>query len=113
MPTAPVVEAVSPEVVPAAPVVEAVTPEVVPAAPVVETPVAQSTPVEPAPVIYGGASPVVQDLNLQQNPTHQIYGGANPLENTQSIPIMGTPAPATPEQAIPVIQPIDQTGVQQ
>ena len=44
---------------------------------------------EVQPVIYGGASLGVSNLDLNQNPTHQIYGGANPLENTQSMPIMG------------------------
>ena len=47
----------------------------------------QTTP-DVQPVIYGGASLGVSNLDLNQNTTHQIYGGANPLENTQSMPIM-------------------------
>ena len=41
-----------------------------------------------APVsIYGGVSPVVPNFTNDVS-THQIYGGANPLENTQSVPIV-------------------------
>lgn len=38
--------------------------------------------------IYGGVSPIVPNINSEMNQTHQIYGGANPLENTQSVPIV-------------------------
>lgn len=59
------------------------------------------------PVIYGGANPVVSDVNIEpavSNP--QIYGGADPLTNTQSVPIVDTldslpqqinQAPTTPQ----------------
>ncbi len=121
----PVVEPATPVVEPAMPVVEPATPVVEPTMPVVEqaTPVVETAPVveqlvtptvqaAPQPVIYGGASPVVQDLNFQQNSTHQIYGGANPLENTQSIPIMETqasqPVVTAPQQDVPVMQPVTQ-----
>ena len=72
------------------------------AAPMVEQPVMpEAAPVdaavpateEPAPVIYGGASPVVDNINVNQDTNHQIYGGADPLENTQTMPEV---APATP-----------------
>ena len=53
------------------------------------------------PVIYGGASPIVSDLNIGQNTQHQIYGGANPLENTQSMPIMSTPVSNQTESVMP------------
>ena len=53
------------------------------------------------PVIYGGASPIVSDLNFGQNMQHQIYGGANPLENTQSMPIMSTPVSNQTESVMP------------
>ena len=55
----------------------------------------------PQPVIYGGASPIVSDLDLGQNSQHQIYGGANPLENTQSMPIMSTPMTNQVENGVP------------
>ena len=72
----------------------------------------------PEPVIYGGANPIVPEINIQE-PQHQIYGGANPLENTQSIPISNlvgqqqnvvqTPTPeptiVTPQVAPTVEQP--------
>lgn len=116
-PIAPVVEPetpVAPEVTPT-PVepVAPVMPTVEPSAPVVEpTPVAPQPeviqppqpgviqPVQPVadttqqqgPVIYGGANPIVPEINIQE-PQHQIYGGANPLENTQSIPIANLVGP--------------------
>ena len=67
------------------------------------------------PVIYGGASPIVPDININEQ-QHQIYGGANPLENTQSIPISNltgqqtvvqTPSPEptmVTQQAAPVVE---------
>lgn len=95
----------------AQPVVESVTPEFTtntfaqPVATDVSTvavnPVVQEVQT-PQPVIYGGASPVVSDLNFGQNTAHQIYGGANPLENTQSMPIMGTPV-AAPVGTMPAV----------
>lgn len=124
IPVAPIVEA-SVEVMPAAPVVEAMpAPAVVPVAPVVESaipvvenisiPAEQSNVIptvstESQPVIYGGASPIVADLNIKQEPTHQIYGGANPLENTQSIPVVQSVQPVVqPEPTVitPQVQPI-------
>ena len=41
---------------------------------------------QPSVPIYGGASPVVSNVDLGQE-SHQIYGGANPLDNTQNISI--------------------------
>ena len=67
------------------------------------------------PVIYGGASPIVPDININEQ-QHQIYGGANPLENTQSIPISNltgqqnvvqTPSSEptmVTQQAVPVVE---------
>ena len=63
---------------------------------VAPTPVTEA----PQPVIYGGASPIVSGLDLGQSTPHQIYGGANPLENTQSMPIMSTP------MSTQVVQPV-------
>ena len=73
----------------------------------------QPTPVveeKKAPVIYGGANPIVPEINIEE-PKHQIYGGANPLENTQSIPISNLVGPQqtvaqtpTPEPTIVVPQ---------
>ena len=101
-PAAPVVEPIAPVMeTPAAPVVEAIAPvmetpaapAVEPIAPVMETPVAPvapepvvQQPAQAEPVIYGGANPIVPEINIPET-QHQIYGGANPLENTQSIPI--------------------------
>lgn len=56
-----------------------------PVAPVAPEPVVQQ-PAQAEPVIYGGANPIVPEINIPET-QHQIYGGANPLENTQSIPI--------------------------
>lgn len=110
-PTVSNVTPITPEVVPNAPVVEtspAVTPEVVSPAPTVvpnEVTSAQPTPViesqQPQPVIYGGASPIVPNMNVNPEPSHQIYGGANPLENTQTIPVVNTPT----VQPVPVVEP--------
>lgn len=39
--------------------------------------------------IYGGVSQIIPDMNLGTNvDNHQIYGGANPLENTQTLPVV-------------------------
>ena len=90
-PVMPTVDPVtSPEVAPIAPTVDPMaTPEVAPATPTVApepvAPVAEQA-AQQGPVIYGGANPIVPEINIQE-PQHQIYGGANPLENTQSIPI--------------------------
>ena len=84
-PVAPTVEPIAPEAVASvAQTVEPIAPETVaPATPAMDQTVAQ---LSPEPVIYGGANPIVPEINIQE-PQHQIYGGANPLENTQSIPI--------------------------
>ena len=84
----------TPAVEPVAPVMETpAAPAVEPIAPVMETPVAPvapepvvQQPAQAEPVIYGGANPIVPEINIPET-QHQIYGGANPLENTQSIPI--------------------------
>ena len=55
-------------------------------------------------VIYGGVSPVVPDLNVNQE-SHQIYGGADPLANTQTIPTIASNEVQTePVNEVPVIQ---------
>ena len=100
---------VAPTVEPAVPIMET------PVAPVVETIVptpAVEQQATPQPVIYGGANPIVPEINIQETP-HQIYGGANPLENTQSIPISNLVGPnqqqvvttPTPEPTIVSQQP--------
>ena len=43
-------------------------------------------------------SPIVPDINFGSNNHHEIYGGANPLENTQSVPIVNNSVPITPVQ---------------
>ena len=86
-PAAPAVEPIAPVMeTPAAPVVEPIAPVMeTPVAPVAPEPVVQQ-PAQAEPVIYGGANPIVPEINIPET-QHQIYGGANPLENTQSIPI--------------------------
>ena len=51
------------------------------------------------PVIYGGASPAVGNVNITNNQPHQIYGGADPMENTQPIPSVSQ----VPVQSAPVV----------
>ena len=118
-PTAPSIEennVVGPDI-PAAPLVESTMPSPIvpeintqPTMQIVDTPVSSSEP-----VIYGGASPIVSDINFNQNTDHQIYGGADPLENTQPVPqVAAVPevapvAPAAPEvapvaPAVPTVQ---------
>ena len=106
---------VAPAVETAAPVMDApVAPAVEPAAQEVE---ANVTPIAEQPVIYGGANPIVPEINIQE-PQHQIYGGANPLENTQSIPISNLVGPnqqpvvqtPTPEPTIVTEQPTPVVG---
>ncbi len=60
------------------------------------------------PVIYGGASPVVNDIKLEPE-THQIYGGADPLQNTQPIPkvVSNGEAYNASYSSIPEMKPID------
>lgn len=72
--------------------VQNVTPEVK-ITPTVEQSVIEKkkeTPQEEAKPIYGGASPVIPTISVNNEPHRQIYGGANPLENTQSVPIINT-----------------------
>ena len=52
---------------------------------------------EPKP-IYGGSSPVIPKIEIDNNAHRPIYGGANPLENTQSIPTINNSTKA-PEPA--------------
>ena len=70
-------------------------PEVAPVAPVVPN---------AEPVIYGGASPAVTGINVNQDTNHQIYGGADPLQNTQTIPNVVPVAPTITEPVM-VAQP--------
>ena len=87
-------------------------------APVAEAPAAVEAPVveslDDTPVVYGGASPEVKDVALEEKP-REIYGGANPLENTSPIPTaevkaaVETPAPvveapAAVEAPAPVVE---------
>ena len=125
---APVVEAAPVEAVQPVEVMQQVETLANPTVPMVEAaPVEVAQPVEvmqPAdtqvatevqPVIYGGASLGVSNLDLNQNPTHQIYGGANPLENTQSMPIMNdfNQAPAAPvEVAQPMMEAVPAAPVE-
>ena len=85
-PQAPAMPTVEPvmqaEVTPEMPTVQPIAPT--PQAPVEQPAIQPQT--STGPVIYGGANPIVPEININE-PQHQIYGGANPLENTQSIPI--------------------------
>lgn len=84
--------------------------------PVVEPVQTQPVNPQPEPVIYGGASPIVTDINLNQNTQHQIYGGADPLQNTQTIPTVTPVAPINipMEQSEPVmVAPVEQLQPQQ
>ncbi len=112
----PVVQAPVPEPTPAPVTVPTPEPVAPVSTPVVETPQVPTPQVEvPTPVesnngnsnvsIYGGASPVVPDLNLQQDKPHQIYGGADPLENTQPLNVAAmnpNPTPVIPPQPVPI-----------
>ncbi len=76
------------------------------------SPTIEPGPVQQQPVIYGGASPIVPNINVAQEESHQIYGGANPLENTQTIPTINT-RPEPTAQPVPTIvspqtQPVQQ-----
>lgn len=136
-PVMPSVEPIAPTVATPEPIAQqpVVQPEVAPTPvmptvepmgqPVTMEPTVQPTPVEVAPamdpnqqpqqgpVIYGGASPIVPEININEQ-QHQIYGGANPLENTQSIPISNltgqqnvvqTPTPE-PTMVTPQVAPV-------
>ena len=85
----------------------------VPAAPampeVSAAPTIQSTH---GPVIYGGASPVVGNVTIDNGQSHQIYGGADPLENTQPIPGVAAVqpvAPVSPVMTTPATPTLDQS----
>ncbi len=103
-------EVVTPEVAPVEAAPEVVTPEVAPveATPEVVTP--EVAPVEAAP-IYGGANPV-QNIDLNNNESHQIYGGANPLENTQVMQPVEIPNVASTESVVPEQQPVQAVDTQ-
>ena len=103
-------EVVTPEVAPVEATPEVVTPEVAPveATPEVVTP--EVAPVEAAP-IYGGANPV-QNIDLNNNESHQIYGGANPLENTQVMQPVEIPNVASTESVVPEQQPVQAVDTQ-
>ncbi len=94
----------APTVEPAAPVVEA--PAVAPVAPVVEAPAVESLD-DAQPVVYGGASPEVKDVVVEEQP-REIYGGANPLENTAPIPTAevnaAAPVVSPAPEAAPVVE---------
>lgn len=70
-------------------------------------------------LIYGGASPVVPNIEVAHVEHRPIYGGANPLDNTQSIPVAHQ-ASSTPmnnsinstEPSIPTIEPASISSVQ-
>lgn len=51
--------------------------------------------------IYGGASPIVPNVPHEEE-HRQIYGGANPLENTQSVPIVPSRPVVTKEVKVEV-----------
>ena len=57
------------------------------------------------PTIYGGASPVVSDINFTPE-SHQIYGGADPLQNTQTIPKIVTPTEQAMQQPVVPTAPV-------
>ena len=55
--------------------------------------------------IYGGASPIVPNVPHEEE-HRQIYGGANPLENTQSVPIV-PPRPVVTKEVkveVPIVE---------
>ena len=80
-------------------------PEVAPVAPVDVQPATPEIPsLATEPLIYGGASPVVGDINVAPVENHQIYGGADPLQNTQTIPGLQAPAVAPVSPVEPVMQ---------
>lgn len=61
--------------------------------------------------IYGGVSQILpNDMSINTGSSnHQIYGGANPLENTQSLPIMGNTQPemsTAPVSVAPEVAPV-------
>lgn len=106
---------------PVAPVSQSVEPiEVAPeVTPVMNSVTAPATPVAPTVssvsneqhAIYGGVSQILpNDMSINTGSSnHQIYGGANPLENTQSLPIMGNTQPemsTAPVSVAPEVAPV-------
>ena len=57
-----------------------------------DIPAVEAAPKEEPKPIYGGSSPVIPKIEIDNNVHRPIYGGANPLENTQSIPIVNNVA---------------------
>lgn len=100
---------VAPEVTPVVqPEVSApINPEVIsPSVDAIPTPVAPTVPSvsNEQHAIYGGVSQILpNDMSINTGSSnHQIYGGANPLENTQSLPIMGNTQPEMPTAPVSV-----------
>ena len=81
-------------------------------------PVVEETPKVNERLIYGGASPVVPNIEVAHVEHRPIYGGANPLDNTQSIPVAhqaSTPmnnSVNSTEASIPTIEPASVAPVQ-
>lgn len=110
--------------------VEAVKPETLDATVPSAAPVVESLD-EPAPTVYGGASPEVSKEEILDEKPREIYGGANPLDNTAPIPavveaasVTTEPAPAveeakpveavtTPSETTPVTEPVTEPAVAQ
>ncbi|MFR7674859.1 MAG: hypothetical protein ACLU02_04440 [Clostridia bacterium] len=120
-PVAPVSQSVEPiEVAPeVTPVVQPevsapINPEVIsPSVDAIPTPVAPtvSSVSNEQHAIYGGVSQILpNDMSINTGSSnHQIYGGANPLENTQSLPIMGNTQPemsTAPVSVAPEVAPV-------
>lgn len=105
-PVAPVSQSVEP--IEVAPEVSApINPEVIsPSVDAIPTPVAPTVPSvsNEQHAIYGGVSQILpNDMSINTGSSnHQIYGGANPLENTQSLPIMGNTQPEMPTAPVSV-----------
>lgn len=104
---------------PVAPVSQSVEP--IEVAPEVISPSVDAIPTPVAPTvssvsneqhaIYGGVSQILpNDMSINTGSSnHQIYGGANPLENTQSLPIMGNTQPemsTAPVSVAPEVAPV-------
>ena len=66
----------------------------------IEEPIAAPV-VEPVPVAPVAPAPVAMPEVAQPATQPLIYGGANPLENTQSMPIMSTPVSNQTESVMP------------
>ena len=127
VPVAPVAETINfdnsaPAVTPLTPAVEPLNQEPVSVvAPAAVTPVVESLD-EPAPTVYGGASPEVSKAEILEEKPREIYGGANPLENTAPIPqivnaqdavAQVAPTPVAQPEVAPVVTPVAPTPVAQ